>query len=110
MRERVSALMIGLAIIGSSALAQVGSQVVVTPGATVTTTVSTPTDDVTTRVTTNAGQSVVTQFKDGTPVELDSDGTVHVVYPDGARVSAPDGVHMLKDGTSVTVENGRRIP
>jgi hypothetical protein len=96
--------------IALSAYAQVSSQVSVPTGATVTTTVQSPNGTVTTSVATPVSPSVKTKLADGSTVEMDSDGSVYKVYPDGARVAAPDGVNTLYDGSTVTVKDGKRIP
>jgi hypothetical protein len=64
----------------------------------------------TTQILTSTPLSKKTKLIDGTPLELDSDGMVYVVYPDGARAYAPDGVQTLIDGTTITVNDGRRVP
>ncbi len=64
----------------------------------------------TTQITTTGGQSVVTKTKNGARIEMDSDNSVYTVFADGARVTAPDGVTTLIDGTTVTVKDGKRIP
>jgi len=63
-----------------------------------------------TTITTAPGRSIMTKSKNGTKIEMDSDNSVYDVFPDGARVAAPDGVLTLIDGTTLTVKDGKRIP
>ena len=44
----------------------------------------------TTEITTTLGHSVMTRSKDGTQIEVDSDNSVYILYPHGARVAVPD--------------------
>lgn len=100
----VSMIIMGL---GSLALADEITQTT-NPSGGVTTTVQSPTG--TTVINSNPGQSVVTRARDGGRIEMDSDGSVYSVYPDGARVAAPNGVNTLLDGQTITVKDGKRIP
>ena len=110
-------------LINTSALAQTNSNIVVAPGSTITKTVDpgagvattivqTPGVGVTTttKVTTPTGKSALYNLKDGTKLEVDYDNSVFIVYPDGARVTAPDGVHTLPDTSVVTVKDGKKVP
>lgn len=98
--------MIGFMSLGTAAMGDEITQVT-TPIQNVTT-IQTPTG--TTKITTSSGRSMVTQSKDGTKIELDSDNSVYVVYPDGARVAAPNGLNTLISGETITVKDGKRIP
>ena len=104
-------------------MAQVTSNIVVPPGTIVTktvepnagvstTTVQTPANGVTTTTTvkTPTGKSMLYNLKDGTKLEVDYDGSVFIVYPDGARVTAPDGIQTLPDTSTVNVKDGKRVP
>jgi len=81
---------------------------VTTAGGKVTTTIESATGS--TQITTSPGQSIITRSTNGSKIEMDSDNSVYVVYPDGARVAAPDGITTLIDGSTITVKDGKRIP
>lgn len=49
--------------------------------------------------------SVATELKDGTKIEIQGD-KVFVIGADGKETPAPDGTHVLKDGTSITTKGG----
>lgn len=91
---------------------------VVAPVSTITTTIQSPTGTTTietpststTQITTMPGRSVMAKSKEGSTIEMDSDNSVYVVYADGARTTASDGIIMLNDGTTITVKDGKRIP
>jgi hypothetical protein len=63
-----------------------------------------------TKITSIEAPSVLTRLDDGTKIEMDSDNSVYMVYPDGARVAALDGVHTLANGQTIAVKDGKRIP
>lgn len=114
-RNFCATAIIGVAIFSASAFAQVATTQVIAPGETVTTTQSAGTTTIETpttitKITTTPGHSVMTKSKSGETVEMDSDNSVYIVYKDGARTHAPDGIMTLADGTTVTVKDGKRIP
>ncbi len=90
-----------------------GATVTTPPGSSVTTIVQTPDATMTTKVTSTGGnlpQSQIYKERDGKKLEVDSDQSAYIVFDDGARVTAPDGIHTLLGGATVTVKNGKRIP
>ena len=110
-----------LLLISAPAYAQVKSNLVLSPGSTVTktvepakgtvtTTVQSPESGVTTQVVTPMTKSSLFNLKDGRKLEVDYDGATYIVYADGARITAPDGIHLLQDNTAVTVKDGKRVP
>ena len=48
------------------------------------------------------------ELADGTKVSIEGD-SVFVVAADGTKTAAPDGEHKLKDGTTVTVKDGKTV-
>lgn len=48
------------------------------------------------------------ELEDGTKVSIEGD-VVSVVAADGTKTAAPDGEHKLKDGTTVTVKEGKLV-
>jgi hypothetical protein len=93
---------------GAAASAQEVTQSVSSVGY-ASTTFKTP-SDTSTQIVSVQAPSIMTRFKDGTKVEMDSDKSVYVVFADGARVNAPDGMHTLADGRNITIKNGKIIP
>jgi hypothetical protein len=87
-----------------------GATVTTPPGSNVTTIVQSPSTTTITKVTSTAPQSAMLKLKDGNQLERDSDGSVYIVYADGARITAPDGIHTLLGGSTVTVKGGKQIP
>ncbi len=89
-----------------------GATVTTQPGATVTTIVQTPDETTTTKVTSTGGQpqSQIYKQRDGKRLEVDSDQSAYIVYDDGARTTALDGIHQLLGGANITIKNGKRIP
>lgn len=98
---------IGITVLNAASIADDITQFPNGAGGT-TTIIESPTQ--TTKITTAPGHSIMTKSKDGKQIEMDSDNSVYVVYPDGARVAAPDGITTLMGGTTITVKDGKRIP
>lgn len=48
------------------------------------------------------------ELKDGTKIEVTGDA-VMVIGKDGAKTAAPDGVHTLKDDTTVETKDGKKV-
>ena len=48
------------------------------------------------------------ELKDGTKIDLVGND-VYVVSSDGTKTPAPDGTHLFRDGSAVTVKNGKKI-
>lgn len=95
-------------VLGTAVSAQEVTQSVSSVGY-ASTTFKTPSDTAT-RIVSVQAPSVMTRFKDGTKIEMDSDKSVYEVFADGARVSAPDGIHTLADGRNIAIKNGKIIP
>ena len=49
------------------------------------------------------------KLKDGTKIEIGSDGSVSVFNTDGTKNPAPDGVLTLWDDTTFNVKNGKKV-
>lgn len=60
----------------------------------------------TTTVTSTAVSNA--ELQDGTKLEIAGDN-VSIVAADGTKTPAPDGKHVLKDGTSIDVKNGKKL-
>ncbi len=54
---------------------------------------------------TDAAKSTLGELKDGTKIEITGD-KVEVIGKDGKKTAAPDGDHVLKDGSTITVKGG----
>ncbi len=68
------------AVLSAAAHAQISSsQVPLTPGSSITTTVKSDDSTITTKVATAPGHSTMTKLQDGRQLELDSDDSVHIV-------------------------------
>jgi len=52
--------------------------------------------------------AVEKELADGTKVSVEGD-MVSVVAADGTKTAAPDGEHALKDGTTITVKDGKIV-
>jgi len=48
-------------------------------------------------------------LKDGTKIEIGSDGIVKIINADGTKTTAPDGVLTLKDETTFNVKDGKKV-
>ncbi len=62
-----------------------------------------------TEVTTEVAPAAVEhELEDGTKVSVEGD-MVSVVAADGTKTPAPDGEHKAKDGTTLTVKEGKLV-
>lgn len=59
-------------------------------------------------VETEAKTVIHSELKDGTRLDMEGN-QVFVVSTDGNRTPAPDGTHVLKDGSAVVVKNGKKV-
>ncbi len=55
-----------------------------------------------------ATAAVEKELADGTKVSVEGDA-VSIVAADGTKTAAPDGEHALKDGTTITVKDGKIV-
>lgn len=94
-------------IAGQAPVVTTGTTVVQTPATPGTTTVQA--GSTVTKITTTPGQSILTRDVNGNQVQIDPDNEVYVVYSDGARAHLNDGITKLADGTTITVQDGKRI-
>ncbi len=56
-----------------------------------------------------ADKPIAGELKDGTRIEIGSEGTVTLTNTDGSKNTAPDGVFTLKDNTTFSVKSGRKV-
>jgi glucose/arabinose dehydrogenase len=54
--------------------------------------------------------SAIITLKDGTKLEVESDNTVWVLGADGSKVTAPDGMMLMRNGLTLVVKNGKQVP
>lgn len=57
---------------------------------------------------TEASAAMEHELEDGTKVSVEGD-MVSVVAADGTKTPAPDGEHKAKDGTTLTVKDGKLV-
>lgn len=90
----------GLALTATAATAAYAQTVTTTTQAPAATTVTT---------TAVAAAPAVRELKDGTRIEVAADNSVSVINADGSKTPAPDGAHTLKDGTTITTKDGKKV-
>ncbi len=76
-------------------------------------TVTAPTNlapTITTTTTTTAPAAATSmELKDGTKIQMGANNMVSVMNADGSMTPAPDGAHVLKDGTTITTKDGKKV-
>lgn len=102
-----------LAALGAAAFAEDTPAAATTPSAVTaatTATISTPVaTTAASSTTTQTAKPVMDELKDGTKIEIGTDGTVSIVNADGTKTTAPDGVLTLKDQTTFGVKDGKKM-
>jgi hypothetical protein len=102
----------GLAVLGTAALAE-DTPAATTPLAVTAATAATISTPVTTtavpKTTAQTAKPVMDELKDGTKIEIGTDGTVSIMNADGTKTTAPDGVLTLKDQTTFGVKDGKKM-